>query len=580
MTVTAAEQLMLELVNRARLDPLAEAARYGLPHLNAGVSGTTITATAKQPLAFNADLEQSALAHSLWMDRTDIFSHTGAGGSDVLDRIQQTDYPLNAPYIVGENLARHGNTAGINPNTIIVEQHRDLFLSPGHRTNILHEDYRDIGIAQVIGKYVQSGWTYDASFVTQNFGSSGPARFLTGVAYQDQDGDRFYDVGEGRQNVAFHIGGDSTVSRPAGGYEIAVSPTGTVNATIVYGASTSTVSVGMQGQNAKLDVLGGNLLLTSADLTLKTGIAHAVALGVDKIDLTGNGASNRLEGNSAANVLDSGASGIDTLIGGGGKDWLIGGAGADVMNGGAGADWVDYHRASGIRVDLGYAGLNTKIAAGDRYIGIENLAGSNGMDELRGTGARNVLWGRAGNDVIHGRAGHDILDGGIGDDVLFGGAGGDLLIGRAGRDRAQYSDSVVAVRADLLNSSGNLGYAKGDRYRGIEDLAGSAHNDTLLGDNEGNRLLGLDGKIFCLGAAVMIILMAAAGMTGLMVALAMIFCAALRAAIISSFIPVAIQFWILPMMWIRSAFAAGPGARAHAAPSRSSIRPGWSAMTW
>lgn len=37
MTISAAEQLLIELINRARLDPLAEAQRLGID-LNAGLA--------------------------------------------------------------------------------------------------------------------------------------------------------------------------------------------------------------------------------------------------------------------------------------------------------------------------------------------------------------------------------------------------------------------------------------------------------------------------------------------------------------------------------------------------------------
>ena len=49
---TAFEQYFLELVNRARLDPAAEAARLGIG-LNDGLAAGTITTAAKAPLAFN-----------------------------------------------------------------------------------------------------------------------------------------------------------------------------------------------------------------------------------------------------------------------------------------------------------------------------------------------------------------------------------------------------------------------------------------------------------------------------------------------------------------------------------------------
>ena len=49
---TAQEQLVLELINRARLDPAAEAARFGIA-LNEGLPAGTISTAAKQPLAMD-----------------------------------------------------------------------------------------------------------------------------------------------------------------------------------------------------------------------------------------------------------------------------------------------------------------------------------------------------------------------------------------------------------------------------------------------------------------------------------------------------------------------------------------------
>ena len=49
---SAQEQLMLEMINRARLDPKAEAARLGIS-LNQGIAAGAISSSAKQPLAPN-----------------------------------------------------------------------------------------------------------------------------------------------------------------------------------------------------------------------------------------------------------------------------------------------------------------------------------------------------------------------------------------------------------------------------------------------------------------------------------------------------------------------------------------------
>ncbi|HEX6093736.1 MAG TPA: hypothetical protein VFZ07_10315, partial [Dongiaceae bacterium] len=60
--LTAQEQYLLELINRARLDPAGEAARNGIG-LNDGLASGTITADSKQPLASNGNLATAAQGH-------------------------------------------------------------------------------------------------------------------------------------------------------------------------------------------------------------------------------------------------------------------------------------------------------------------------------------------------------------------------------------------------------------------------------------------------------------------------------------------------------------------------------------
>ena len=57
--LTPFEQYMLELINRARADPLAEAARLGVG-LNEGLPPGRISPDAKQPLAANDMLNAAA----------------------------------------------------------------------------------------------------------------------------------------------------------------------------------------------------------------------------------------------------------------------------------------------------------------------------------------------------------------------------------------------------------------------------------------------------------------------------------------------------------------------------------------
>lgn len=76
----AAEQLMIELINRARMDPEAEAARQGIA-LNDGLAAGSIGAAPLQVLAPSGLLLAAADAHSAWLLRSGQFSHTGANGS-------------------------------------------------------------------------------------------------------------------------------------------------------------------------------------------------------------------------------------------------------------------------------------------------------------------------------------------------------------------------------------------------------------------------------------------------------------------------------------------------------------------
>ena len=83
-------------------------------------------------------------------------------------------------------------------------------------------------------------------------------------------------------------------------------------------------------------------------------------------------------------------------------------------------------------VDLFDSSVNTGIAAGDSYYGIENLSGSNAGDRLRGDANGNYIWGYGGNDHLAGRNGNDKLIGRLGADSLAGGAGKDVLYGQDG----------------------------------------------------------------------------------------------------------------------------------------------------
>ena len=271
--LTAREQLMLEMVNRARLDPGAEAARLGIA-LNAGLAAGEITGTAKQPLAANELLNDSALAHSQWMIANDMFSHTGAGGSDPGDRMAAAGYSFTGSWTWGENIAWSGTTGTPNADATTIELADNLFRSPGHRLNILGDDFRELGTGIATGGFASGGTIYNAVMATQNFAKTGSAVFVTGVAIIDADGDNFYDIGEARAgiSIAVTIGGvlaASETTETAGGYSAAVAG-GKAGVTFSGGTLSSDVSVtiGMGASNAKVDLINDHEIASSASITL------------------------------------------------------------------------------------------------------------------------------------------------------------------------------------------------------------------------------------------------------------------------------------------------------------------------
>ncbi|MEM1162002.1 MAG: calcium-binding protein, partial [Pseudomonadota bacterium] len=236
-----------------------------------------------------------------------------------------------------------------------------------------------------------------------------------------------------------------------------------------------------------IEVLGGIENIISADVG-------------DRI--TGDGAANTLNGAGGDDTIFGGA-GDDALFGGGENDTLNGGDGADSLDGGEGIDAVSYaDAASEVTASLSEGAGLGGAAFGDMYQSIENLIGSGFDDTLSGDGAANTIEGGAGNDQISGFAGADTLKGGAGDDqisggseddLMFGGEGGDSFDGGLGIDTVSFGEATARVQADLRGSTAQAGEAIDDSFTDVENLTGSAFNDTLRGDNETNILRGGNG---------------------------------------------------------------------------------------
>ena len=313
MPATAVEQMILELVNRARLDPAAEAARYGIA-LNEGVpAGDTISTASKQPLAMNETLLGTARAHSQDMIDRDYFGHDTPEGLDPFERMNNAGYDFST---AGENIADVTSSNPItNASTIFL--HQILFVDTnfpgrGHRVNILNSAYQEIGVGQVTGDFQGS----NASMLTEDFGIRGNQQFLTGVSYADADHDNFYSIGEGRGSMSVVVGSQSTTTGAAGGYSLATVSSGVQTVTFSNGGLASPINVSVSiaaNTNAKVDVIDQGTIATSVSLTDLGGATKIIGLGTFGLALTGDAGNDTFIGTKGNDTIN-GAGGIDTAI--------------------------------------------------------------------------------------------------------------------------------------------------------------------------------------------------------------------------------------------------------------------------
>jgi Ca2+-binding RTX toxin-like protein len=352
VAATAAEQYFLELMNRARLNPTAEATLNGIT-LNQGLpTGTVLDTSQRQVLSINPYINQAADGHSTWMRANNTFSHTGSGGSNAYSRMVAEGYSFTGSWAWGENVAWIGSSGALSLSNAVETMHANLFKSiSGHRQNLLDNACREAGVGlSSVGPYIQNGVTYANSVTaTQNFALSGNDVFVTGVTYTDADSNSFYSIGEGVGGCTIQLYQNGTaigsmLSTAAGGYAVATSGTGMIEARFSGAGLTSELGAtfSMGSENVKIDLVNGNSIYSSHSATL-TGVALNLSLlGINANTATGNGLNNTLTGNSASNTLNGG-DGHDVLSGGSGNDTLIGGTGNDSLVGGDGSDTASFN---------------------------------------------------------------------------------------------------------------------------------------------------------------------------------------------------------------------------------------------
>ncbi len=451
---TAQEQLMVELINRARLDPVGEAQRFSTysdargmqfsGDLNEGLAAGTISSAPKQPLAINLNLTDSARTHSEYMGTAKVKSHTGSGGSSWQQRIAAAGY--SGATATNENIDIYYSRSALVPQTTILAQHANLFTDMtlagrAHRITLLNATYKEIGVG-ITNHTWQRVETEFASENTNDFAVRNSTPYLTGVAFSDKvTKDNFYTIGEGISGVTVTAKRKSdgktftTATWSSGGYSLALEPGtydikgtgGTLGSTIFYNSvvvGTANIKrdfvTGHPGDidpaNAFASVVSRTLVVngTASDdviavslvgsnyVATRNGVSQSFAASlVDAIAVKAGAGNDRVSNLTSLPSYLEGSDGKDRLIGGTGNDSIYGDGSPDYLDGGLGDD---------------------------------QIVGSGGGDFIQGGAGNDKIYGGSGDDIINGGANNDRIYAGIGNDTVAGDNGNDILYGEAGVD--------------------------------------------------------------------------------------------------------------------------------------------------
>jgi Ca2+-binding RTX toxin-like protein len=285
-----------------------------------------------------------------------------------------------------------------------------------------------------------------------------------------------YNFGDGVDSAINGRGGADVIvcQGNAGGETLDVAWNGS-SFTAFKGSSVAGVEQASADMGGGVDWLRHSNSSVAVTINLATGAATGFisianienAWGTAFADtLTGSNVANIIRGGAGDDQIDGGADndtligddGADTILGGDGADNIFGASGADTINAGDGDDTINYSFGEGVDGIDGGTGTDTIICLGNS--GAETL---------------EVAWDGSSFTFFKGGAVTSIEQA-----VADMGVGGDWL---------RYTNSAVGVSIDL-----GLGTASGFvSIANVENAAGGAFNDTIIGSAIANNLLGNGG---------------------------------------------------------------------------------------
>ncbi len=326
---TPEEQLMLEMVNRARANPTEEGIRlmdtddarvqsaYSYFNINKTTTKAAFTAYPQRPpLVFHPDLITAARNHSKDMDANNFQGHTSSNGDDLSRRYAKVGYASQGMY--GENVAAYSESVWHGHCGLNVDWGEQNQIELGHRENIMNFKsavYTEIGVGILFnGKGLMQGYV-GPYVITQTFGTRS-VRYITGVVYDDKNNNGFYDIGEGLEGVTIkpNRGSYYAVSSTSGGYAIPFTGSGSVTITASGGNLTAPVTktIDFTGDNTKVDFVpasaGPGAVTLQAPANNATGRTLELALTWGKASMADayQWQVATMQSFAAASIIDSG----------------------------------------------------------------------------------------------------------------------------------------------------------------------------------------------------------------------------------------------------------------------------------
>ena len=414
-------------------------------------------------------------------DFDDVFVVGAAGtvfGNDGHDTLQFEDAGAAVTMDVSTGVSSGGaNVVFSSIEVFIGSAHDDVLLGDAGADTLMGGDGADVLMGRGGNDMLIGGAGADFVFYTSATGAVSvdlSAGFATGADGADTlseieniRGSAFGDnlVGSADANTLMGGDGDDTLEGRDG------------NDALFGGLGRDTASYENASGGVIADVASGQASGADGDDTL---IDVENLIGSDHADvLRGDDGDNLLSGRSGNDALFGGDGG-DTLDGGDGDDLLDGGSGDDTLTGGSGDDIYIVDSLSDVVIEVSNGGFDVVRTSLTDYQLADHLESL----EFNGTSGDANLVGNAGANRILGGAGNDMLQGGM---------GGDLLEGGSGTDAVTFASATVQVAVDLI-FGGVGGEAQGDVYRDIENIIGSAHDDSLTGDGGVNGIQGGSGN--------------------------------------------------------------------------------------